>query len=122
MTTNQGNLIRNLNSGPGGTAGDYWVEAAAGNIPGSEVGSITGRNLKVGDSVFETLWDQGGNYTRLTADTQLYISSSSASDTAVEVTILGVTDDFQRVVRTVTTNGQNQVPISGLLFAINAAA
>ena len=65
------------------TTKDYFVEAAEGNIAGTSMVQVTGRNFSVGNSAFETIWDQGGNYTYLTADTALFISSSSASDTAV---------------------------------------
>ena len=62
---------------------DYYLEVSKGNIPGTVAGFISGNNPDVSTTVSETIWSQGGSYVYLTADTQLYISSSSASDTAL---------------------------------------
>mgnify|MGYP003384832863 CR=1 FL=1 len=103
------------------TAKNYDMEVASGNIPGDEVGSITGKNLGINNTSFETLWDQGGNYVRLTSDTQLYVSSTSAADVAVDLVVQGLDEDYVEVVRTVTVGGQAQVPLSGLITSINRA-
>ena len=95
---------------------DYLIEVASGNVVGDEDERFTGRSLDIGTGVFETLWDQGGDLTYLVADTQLYISSSSASDTTVQVRVEDMTDDHERITYTVTTNGQNQVALPGLSF------
>lgn len=99
---------------------EYYLEVQKGNIPGEKAGFVVGKNPYVGATNTETIWDQGGNYTYLTADTQLYISSTSASDTSVLVIITGLDEDYVEVTRTVTTNGQNQVAISGLMLRVHA--
>ena len=95
---------------------DFNMEVARGNVTGTEDERFTGRSLDIGTGAFETLWDQGGNLTYLTGNTQLYISSSSASDTTVLVRVEDMTDDHNRITYTVTTNGQNQVALPGLSF------
>ena len=95
---------------------NYLVEVAKGNVTGAEDERFTGRSLKIGTAAFETLWDQGGDLTYLTANTQLYISSSSAADTTVQVRVEDMTDDHNRITYTVTTNGQSQVILPGLSF------
>lgn len=100
------------------SARDYLVEVASGNIEGDEDERFTGRSLNVGTGVFETLWDQGGDLEYLTSDTQLYISSSSASDTTVLVRVEAMTADKERITYTVTTNGQTQVALSGLAYRV----
>ena len=65
-----------------------------------------------------TIWDNCTKYTYLTADTDLFISSSSASDTAVTVSIIGLDDTYTEITRTVTVGGQSQVQISGQMFRI----
>ncbi|MBL4886762.1 MAG: hypothetical protein JKY95_19825, partial [Planctomycetaceae bacterium] len=98
------------------TPKSYEMEVASGNITGDEDERFTGRCLNISSTAFETLWDQGGDLTYLTSDTQLYISSSSASDTTVLVRVEDMTDDYERITYTVQTNGQTQVALPGLSF------
>lgn len=100
---------------------DYFVEVASGNVPGTVDVTQEARNHTIGNAVFETLWDQGGSYTYLTADTQLFASSSSTSDTATMLRVCGLDANFAQVIRTVTLNGQTQVALSGLLFRVREA-
>jgi len=95
---------------------DYYMEVASGNVTGDEDERFTGRCLAVNNLIFETLWDQGGEYNYLSADTQLYISSSSAADTSVLVRVEDMTDDHERITYTVAVNGQTQVALPGLSF------
>ena len=97
---------------------DYYLEAAKGNVAGITPGFLVGINRDVGNTVTETIWDVGGSYVYLTADTQLYASSSSASDVAVSVIVTGLDDNFIEVTRTVTLNGQTQVALSGLMYRV----
>lgn len=115
----QGNLIRGLNLGPGGTGGYYFIEVAGRKIEGSLDDRVVGRSMVVGNQVFETLWDQGGTYTYLTADTQLFASSDSASDTGVIMLVQGLNDNYQTISAIVSLNGQTQVAISELMFRVH---
>jgi len=101
---------------------DYFTEVALGNVTGVTSNIMLARNLSTAGTIFETIWDQGGNITYLSADTQLFISSSSASDTDVDVVVLGLDNDYLEVARTVTTNGQTQVALSGLMRFPHIAA
>lgn len=100
---------------------DFILEVSKGNVPGHAIGTIVGLNPSVGTTDTETVWDEGGSYTYLSADTQLYISSSDALDTAVTVVVTGLDDTFTEVVRTVTANGQTQVALSDLMFRVFSA-
>jgi hypothetical protein len=100
---------------------DYFLEVSKGNVSGTKSGFIIGINPDVGNTNTETIWDGGGTYVYLTADTQLYASSSSASDTAVNIVVTGLDANYLEVVRTVTLNGQTQVALSGLMFRVHAA-
>ena len=91
---------------------DYFLEVARGNVAGSSSGFIVGRNPDVGNTATETLWDQGGQYTYLTANTQLYASSTSASDTTVTLFLSGLDDSYNPMTQTVTLNGQSQAAFS----------
>ena len=97
---------------------DYYLEVAKGNVAGTTGGFVVGRNNDVGATNSESVWDIGGNYTYLTADTQLYISSTDALDVDVDIIITGLDDNYLQVTRTVNTNGQSQVAISDLMFRV----
>tara|TARA_R110000868_G_scaffold125265_3_gene331050 strand:- start:23446 stop:24243 length:798 start_codon:yes stop_codon:yes gene_type:complete len=99
---------------------DYFISVSGGGMPGALDDRMVGRSLNVSNGTYETLWDQGGNYTYLTADTQLYASSTSAADTAVVLLIQGLGADYAEKSVTVTMNGQTQVALSGLMFRISA--
>jgi len=100
------------------TPTNLFLEIARGNIPGATTASILSFNPDVDIAAEETIWDQGGTYTYLTADTELFISSSSASDTNVGLSIEGMTADF-KVKNTLFTftAGQSQQSI-GNFFRI----
>ena len=100
---------------------DYYLEVSRGNVPGVTAGFIVGVIPSLGELNTETVWDVGGTYDYLTTDTQLYISSSSASDTSVSVLVTGLDDTFTEITRTVTVSGQSQVALSGLMFRVHAA-
>lgn len=97
---------------------DQSCDITLGKVPGQFWWPVGGRSPNMIADIEETIWDQGGIYDYLSADTTLYVSSSDVGDTDVDLTIFGMTDDFVEVVRTVNTNGQNQVPITGDLFRI----
>ena len=97
---------------------DPYLEIARGNIDGITNGFIVGANNNIGTANTETVWDVGGNYVYLTADTQLYISSSDALDVAVTVIVTGLDDTYTEVTRSVTVGGQSQVALSGLMFRV----
>lgn len=109
MSTSSVNGVSNI---------QYFLDVARGRIPGVSTSSILGFNPDVDTAAEETVWDQGGIYTYLTADTELFISSSSASDTNVKISIKGMTDDFLVKDAVVTfTSGQTQQSI-GSYFRI----
>lgn len=100
---------------------DYYLEVSRGNVPGVTPGFIVGIIPSLGSTNTETVWDVGGNYVYLTADTTLYASSSSASDTAVTVLVTGLDDNFIEISRVVTVAGQSQTALSGDMFRVHAA-
>lgn len=96
----------------------FLLEVTRGNVPGIEFGINFAVNRSIGSTATETLWDYGGSYTYLSANTALFISSSSASDTDVEVTISALDDNYLPVTVTANTNGQAQVAFSASIFRI----
>lgn len=96
-----------------------FFEIAKGNVPGSSTDFIIAENPGLAADTPELIWDQTGAYTYLTADTQLFVSSSSAADTTQTLLITGLDDTYTEVQRTVTVNDQSQVAISGLMFRVH---
>ncbi len=91
---------------------NLFFEIARGKYPGVTTASILAFNPDVDIASEETIWAQGGTYTYLTANTELFVSSTSASDTNVVLRIEGMTDDFVVKNDTITfTNGQAQQSI-----------
>lgn len=94
------------------------LEVARGNVKGSSISAVRGYNASISTATKETLWDQGGLYTYLAADTELFLSSSSAVDTNVGVIITGLTSDYELKTVTITlTSGQTQLSV-GLFFRV----
>jgi len=78
-------------------ATDFGLEVAKGNIPGHSVGTIFGRNQDLDPGAEALVWDFGPTLLRevyLTADTELFMSSSNASDVSIGLYIEGMTDDY----------------------------
>ena len=101
---------------------DPFLEIAIGNTPDKLLQAFGGNTQSLSAGVEETVWDQGGLLTLLTADTQLYISSSSAADVGIVVVVTGFLADLTAVNRIVVTNGQNQVALSGLIMIVEVVA
>jgi hypothetical protein len=102
------------------TPKDYDTELGLGNIPGRSGINMNGHNPDV-NSTQETLWDQGGIYTYLSADTTLYLSSSDALDTNVDVILVGLDDTYTPVTALANSDGQNQVAFDTDMFRVFSA-
>lgn len=102
---------RSFNWSPSITTG-LGLDIAKGNIPKHETGSIFGRNDDIDPAAEEMIWDHGGFEVYLTANTELFLSSTDAADTNVGVFVWGMTDDFvtKRELH-VFTSGQAQQSI-----------
>ena len=100
---------------------DYLIEVTRGNIPGQQYINISGHNPSLVADTPENVWDYGGLYTYLSAETTLYASSTNAGDTGILVIVFGLDGDYLRVTRTVVLNGQNQVALNdGMLRVFRA--
>lgn len=92
---------------------NYFLQVSRGKVAGSTSDSIRAHNPDVDIAIIETIWDQGGVYTYLTADTELFISSTSVLDVNVGVLIEGMTDDYNLKTEVVTfTSGQSQQSVT----------
>jgi len=90
-----------------------------GNMWDTRPLNIFGFNRTVG-TAFETLWDDGGNYTFLTSAATMDIISSSASDT-MQVLISGLDANYNEISETLTLNGTTSVSGTTAFLRINSA-
>lgn len=90
----------------------FLLDVSMGKVPGHRLQSVFGHNLDINAAVEETIWDQGGIYTYLTADTELFLSSTNVLDVDVGLIITGLTADYQeKTLIHVFTGGQTQESI-----------
>lgn len=97
-------------SGSGTT--DYALELAKGNIAGHSIDTKFGRNTDIDPATQALIWDFGPQQSLevlLTADTELFVSSSSAADTNIGILIVGMTDTYTKQSSVhIHTQGQTQ--------------
>lgn len=109
------------------TPPDFILEMSKGNLPGYETLVLEGYM----NGVDNTLQDLGfffngvestvSRITLLPGATELFVSSSSASDTAVTIQVEGVDTSYNKKTASVTLNGQNQVSLGTGWFRVNFA-
>ena len=102
-----------------GTSEPFELQVSRGQIAYHEFIHKFGYNPSIGDSN-ETVWSQGGLYVYPASASTLYISSSSAADTAAgtgarTATVYGLDADFEQISVTVSLNGQTGVQLNGAL-------
>jgi len=102
-----------------GTSEPFELQVSRGQIAYHEFIHKFGYNPDIGDSP-ETIWSEGGLYVYPTSASTMYISSSSAADTAAgtgarTVTVYGLDADFEQISVTVSLNGQTGVQLNGAL-------
>lgn len=96
-----------------GTSEVFELQVARGQIPGHTSLYKFGYNSDV-DSLYETVWSQGGLYSYLASASVITVSSSSAADTSTgtgarTVTVVGLDPDYNQISEVVTLNGQTAV-------------
>lgn len=90
-----------------------------GNMWDTRPLNIFGFNRTIG-TAFETIWDDGGNYTFPTSAVTMDVVSTSASDT-MDVLISGLDANYAEISETVTLTGTVAVTTSASFLRINSA-
>jgi hypothetical protein len=96
----------------------FELQVARGLIKGHSLVNVFGYQSEV-NSVFVPVWENATVYTYPLAATTMQIVSSSASDTAVSVRILGLNADYEPITEVITLNGTTPVSTIGSYFRIN---
>ena len=106
-----------------GTSEPFELQVARGQVAYHESVYKFGNNAEVADST-ETIWQQGGLYSYLSAASVLKVSSSSANDTSAgtgarTVELFGLDGDYNEINEVVTLNGQTAVNTTQSYLRIN---
>ena len=97
-----------------------YFDIARGLRPDCQLANIFGFNREVG-ATFETIWNDGGQYSYLSSAQQLTLSSTSGDDD-MDVLIQGLDSNYQQITETVTLNGTNDVTTTNSFLRVNNAA
>ena len=93
---------------------------ADGKLSNAEVVNIFGYQISVGNS-FIPIWENATTYTYPGGELTMTAVSSSASDTANTVTVVGLDSNYEVVSDSQTLNGTSAVTLSGTdFFRINS--
>jgi len=106
-----------------GTSEPFELQVARGQVAYHESVYKFGNNAAVAN-VTETIWQQGGLYSYLSAASVLKVSSSSANDTSAgtgarTVELFGLDGDYNEINEVVTLNGQTAVNTTQSYLRIN---
>ncbi len=128
VATANGQLVTNSNpltvltNNQSSYAADWPVQVARGKVPGVTGVSIIGYNPLVPVSAsYIPIWEQNTAYTYPTSAQQMLLYSSSASDTNVTITILGLDANYDIISEDlVLTNGTTGVQTVNSYLRINS--
>ena len=101
---------------------DWYMAISRGQVPGATVQNIYGYQLAVSTTTIP-LWENATAYTYPTGPTTMTLYSSSASDTAVSIIIVGLDNNYNRKTETLLlTNGTTGVTTANQYTRINSIA
>lgn len=101
-----------------GTSEPFELQVARGQIPGHSVRNIFGTNPAIG-TTFRTPWEVNGPLPFLSAEQNLSLVSTSASDTAVSILVSGTDGQYNEISEVVALNGTTPVVTTKKFFRIN---
>ena len=99
-------------------AADWEVQVARGLVPGATQLNIFGYQASIG-TTFLPVWENATAYTYPVSAGAMYLWSSSASDTSVQVLITGLDGSYNPASETVTVTGTGTVPTVNAYLRIN---
>jgi hypothetical protein len=96
----------------GGTGSNFLISVAKGQVSGHSAVYKFGRNDDIDTGTDpEDIWTYGGLYTYNDTPSIQYISSSDALDVGMEITVVGLDENYNEQSVTVLLNGQAQTQI-----------
>src|SRR5210317_1595900 len=101
-----------------GTSEPFELQVARGQIPGHSIRNLFGTNPSIG-TTFRTPWENNTALPFLSAEQNLSLVSTSASDTAVSVLINGVDGEYKPVTEVVRLTGTTPALTTQKFYRIN---
>lgn len=98
------------------------INLARGLIKGASIRNVFGTTAASNNIVtteFRTPWEVAGNYVFPSSALTMDVVSSSASDTAVTILIIGLDTNYNTIQETLTLNGTTTLTTSNQYFRIN---
>ena len=99
-------------------AADWEVQVARGLVPGATQLNIFGYQASIG-TTFLPVWENATTYTYPVSAGAMYIWSSTASDTSVQVLITGLDGSYNPASEIVTVTGTAVVPTVNAYLRVN---
>lgn len=94
-----------------GIVPEFHIETAKGSVKKHQYIILGLCNPDVDSSSEESIWPFGGLQNYLASATELFMSSSDATDTGQAILVTGIDEDFNLVSRTYVTDGQTAVSV-----------
>lgn len=102
----------------------FELQVSRGQVTGHAPIYIFGVTTTLGSTAYGPVWEgltsSGGNYTFPTVAAQMWIYSSSASDTAVSIMINGLDANYNILTEVVALNGTTAIQTVNSFFRINS--
>ena len=98
---------------------DFSLQVGRKQISGHESVFLFGYSASITNAAFIPAWENTAAYTYPASAVAMSIVSTSASDTAVEIVIIGLDANYNRITETVTLTGTTPVVTTTLFFRVN---
>jgi hypothetical protein len=103
-----------------GTYEPFELQVARGQITGHEVVNVFGFSSGTPNTGFIAAWENNTAYVFPTVASTMVVTSSSASDTAVTVSIDGLDANYNTIIESVVLNGTTAVTTTKAFFRIHS--
>lgn len=97
----------------------FDLQVGRGQIPGHQSVFLFGYSASITNAAFIPAWENTAAYTYPASAVAMTIVSTSASDTAVSIVVVGLDEKYHRITETVVLNGTTGVVTTRLFFRVN---
>jgi len=97
----------------------FDLQVGRGQIPGHQSVFLFGYSASITNAAFIPAWENTAAYTYPSSAIAMTIVSTSASDTAVSIVVVGLDEQYHRITETIVLNGTTGVVTTRLFFRVN---
>lgn len=98
---------------------NFSLQVGRKQIAGHESVFLFGYSASITNAAFIPAWENTAAYTYPASAVAMSVVSTSASDTAVQILVVGLDAKYNRITETVTLNGTTPVVTVGLFLRVN---